>query len=223
MPSGSTATPRQPEQTGDRDAAPAVVAGGRPDRAMTGRVELPGDEPRRQASVGGEHLVRADHRERSPSATTIVASTPVSSRAARRDRARRRRRPGSRRCTSARGTGSADRAASAPTPASALARWAERGRGRKLAERRQSHADSRSPATVRSRARVSTTWLLAVELVVSTPPPETRPSPRLGTSRHGAFGASSHRRSVDPRIVGPAFAAFGQVDGLFPRLHDRSD
>ena len=47
----------------DRDAAPGVVAGGRPDRPMAGGVELPGDDTRRQAGIRGEHLVGGDHRE----------------------------------------------------------------------------------------------------------------------------------------------------------------
>ena len=50
-------------QPADGDAAAGVVAGARPDRPVTGRVELPGDHPRRQAGVRGEHLVRGDHRE----------------------------------------------------------------------------------------------------------------------------------------------------------------
>ena len=47
----------------DRDAAAGVVAGARPDRAVAGRVELTGDDARREAGVRGEHLVRGDHRE----------------------------------------------------------------------------------------------------------------------------------------------------------------
>jgi hypothetical protein len=47
----------------DGDAAPAVVAGRRPDRAVARRVELPRDDARHQAPVRGEHLVGADHRE----------------------------------------------------------------------------------------------------------------------------------------------------------------
>ncbi len=47
----------------DRDAPSAVVAGGGPDRPMMCRVELPGDDPGSQATVGGEHLVSVDHRE----------------------------------------------------------------------------------------------------------------------------------------------------------------
>ena len=47
----------------DRDSAPAVVARGRPDRAVARRVELPGDDPRRQAAVSRQHLVGVDHRE----------------------------------------------------------------------------------------------------------------------------------------------------------------
>ena len=53
-------------EPGDGHAAPAVVAGGRPDRAMHGRVELPGDDARRQTAVGRQHLVGADHREPVP-------------------------------------------------------------------------------------------------------------------------------------------------------------
>ena len=47
----------------DGDAAAGVVAGGRPDGAVTGGVELAGDDARREAGVRGEHLVRGDHRE----------------------------------------------------------------------------------------------------------------------------------------------------------------
>ena len=47
----------------DGDAAAGVVAGARPDRPVAGGVELAGDHPRREAGVGGEHLVGADHRE----------------------------------------------------------------------------------------------------------------------------------------------------------------
>ena len=57
---GDAAAAHQPR---DRHAAAAVVAGRGPDGAVAGRVELAGDEPRREAPVGGEHLVRADHRE----------------------------------------------------------------------------------------------------------------------------------------------------------------
>ena len=57
---GDAAAAHEPR---DRDAAAAVVAGRGPDRAVARRVELPGDDPRREAAVGGEHLVRADHRE----------------------------------------------------------------------------------------------------------------------------------------------------------------
>jgi len=51
------------EDARDRHAAPAVVAGRRPDRAVAGRVVLPGDDARRQAAIRRQHLVRADHRE----------------------------------------------------------------------------------------------------------------------------------------------------------------
>ena len=47
----------------DGDAATGVVAGRGPDRAVAGRVELAGDDPRREAGVRGQHLVRGDHRE----------------------------------------------------------------------------------------------------------------------------------------------------------------
>ena len=47
----------------DRDATAGVVARRRPHRAMTGRVELTGHHPRRETRIGGEHLVRGDHRE----------------------------------------------------------------------------------------------------------------------------------------------------------------
>ena len=51
------------QDAGDGHAAPAVIPGRRPHGAVTGRVELPGDQARHQASVGGQHLVRIDHRE----------------------------------------------------------------------------------------------------------------------------------------------------------------
>ena len=57
---GDAAAAHQPR---DRDAAAAVVAGRWPDRALPRRVELACDEARREAAVGGEHLVGPDHRE----------------------------------------------------------------------------------------------------------------------------------------------------------------
>ena len=51
------------EDAGNRDAAAAVIAGRRPDRAVVRRIELPGDQPRHEAGVGREHLVGADHRK----------------------------------------------------------------------------------------------------------------------------------------------------------------
>ena len=51
------------ENARDRNAAAAVVAGRRPDRAVVRRIELPGHQARHQAGIGGEHLVRADHRK----------------------------------------------------------------------------------------------------------------------------------------------------------------
>ena len=51
------------EEARDGDAAPAVVARGRPDGAIARRVEPPRDEPGHEAPVGGEDLVRADQRE----------------------------------------------------------------------------------------------------------------------------------------------------------------
>ena len=51
------------EDAGDGDAAAAVVAGRWPHRAVVRRIELSGDQARHQAGIGGEHLVRADHRE----------------------------------------------------------------------------------------------------------------------------------------------------------------
>ncbi len=47
----------------DRDAAPAVVAGGRPDGLVRERVESTRDQSRDEAGVGRQHLVRGDHRE----------------------------------------------------------------------------------------------------------------------------------------------------------------
>ena len=47
----------------DGDAASCVVAGRRPDRPVTGGVELPGHDPRCEAGVRSEHLVGRDHRE----------------------------------------------------------------------------------------------------------------------------------------------------------------
>ena len=51
------------EDAGDGDAAPAIVAGRRPDGAVARRVELAGDDPGRKAAVGRQHLVGADHRK----------------------------------------------------------------------------------------------------------------------------------------------------------------
>ena len=51
------------EQAGDRDAAAAVVAGRRPDGPVGGGVEPARDQARRQAAVGGQHLVGSDQRE----------------------------------------------------------------------------------------------------------------------------------------------------------------
>ena len=48
---------------GDGYPAAGVVAGRGPDRPVRGRVELPGDDPRGQAPVRRQHLVRPDHRE----------------------------------------------------------------------------------------------------------------------------------------------------------------
>ena len=47
----------------DGDAATGVVARRRPDGPVMGGVELAGDDPGRKAGVGGQHLVRGDHRE----------------------------------------------------------------------------------------------------------------------------------------------------------------
>ena len=47
-----------PEQLRDRDASPAVVAGRRPHGPLPGGIELPADESRDQAAVGGKDLVR---------------------------------------------------------------------------------------------------------------------------------------------------------------------
>ena len=47
----------------DCHTATRIVTRGWPDGAMLGRVELPGDDARRQAGVGGQHLVCGDHRE----------------------------------------------------------------------------------------------------------------------------------------------------------------
>ena len=52
-----------PHDARDRDPAAAVVPGRRPDRLVPGRIEPSGDQPGDQAGIGGEHLVRADHRE----------------------------------------------------------------------------------------------------------------------------------------------------------------
>ena len=52
-----------PHDARDRDPAPAVIASGRPDRLVARRIEAAGDQPRDEAGIGGEHLVRADHRE----------------------------------------------------------------------------------------------------------------------------------------------------------------
>ncbi len=51
------------EDVGDGDAAAAVVAGRGPHRALARRIETARDEARGEAGIGGQHLVRADHRE----------------------------------------------------------------------------------------------------------------------------------------------------------------
>ena len=51
------------EDAGNRDAAAAIIAGRRPHRTVLRRIELPGDQPRHQAGIGGEHLMGADHRK----------------------------------------------------------------------------------------------------------------------------------------------------------------
>ncbi len=51
------------ENAGDGHAAAAVVPGGWPDRAIAAGVESSGDQPRHQARIGCEHLVRGDHRK----------------------------------------------------------------------------------------------------------------------------------------------------------------
>ena len=103
----------------DRHAAAAVVAGGRPHRALARRVEAAGDQARRKAAVGRQHLVRVDHRE-------AVAERDDDRRRHAGQRlgehhVRGHRRPGRcarRRCTSARGRGCSASAASGSTPAS---------------------------------------------------------------------------------------------------------
>ena len=107
MPSGRIATPRLRHDPADGDAAAGVVAGRRPDRPVAGRVELAGDDARREAGVGGEHLVGGDHREAVAEHDDDRALDAGQARwAARRGRARR---PGRRRgrCTSGRATGCA--------------------------------------------------------------------------------------------------------------------
>ena len=47
----------------DRDATARVVPRRRPHRPMARRIELPSHHPRSETRVGGEHLVRGDHRE----------------------------------------------------------------------------------------------------------------------------------------------------------------
>ena len=51
------------QQPGDRHAASTVVAGRGPDRAVTRDVEGSGQQAGNEASIRGQHLVGADHRE----------------------------------------------------------------------------------------------------------------------------------------------------------------
>ena len=51
------------ENTGNRNAAAAIIAGRRPDCTVVRRIELPRDQPRHEAGVGREHLMGADHRK----------------------------------------------------------------------------------------------------------------------------------------------------------------
>ena len=51
------------QNLGDRHATAAIVARGRPHRALAHGIEPPRHQPRRQTGVRGQHLVCADHRE----------------------------------------------------------------------------------------------------------------------------------------------------------------
>ena len=93
----------------DGHAAAAVVAGRGPDGALAGGVELAGDDARRQAAVGGDDLVRVDHREAVAEQDDDGRRRRRSARAAgRRARAGPAGRVSLVGCTSAPGTGCAD-------------------------------------------------------------------------------------------------------------------
>ncbi len=62
-PLGQDGHPAAAHQPGDRHPAAAVVPGRGPDGPVPGRVEPAGDDAGHQARVGGQHLVRPDHRE----------------------------------------------------------------------------------------------------------------------------------------------------------------
>ncbi len=57
---GHTATPEHPRY---RHTATTVIARRRPHRPVRHRIEVAGDQPGHQAAVGGQHLVRVDHRK----------------------------------------------------------------------------------------------------------------------------------------------------------------
>ncbi len=54
------------ENAGDGDAAAAVISGRRPDGAIMRRIEMSGHQTRHQTGIGGQHLVRPDHRKAPP-------------------------------------------------------------------------------------------------------------------------------------------------------------
>ncbi len=64
MPAGRTAAARQPRMREIATAAAAIIAGRGPQRRrLPRRIEAPTDEARREAGIGGEHLMGRDQRK----------------------------------------------------------------------------------------------------------------------------------------------------------------
>ena len=153
---GDATTPQEPR---NRDAPATVVARGGPHGALPGGIELPADESRDQAAIGGEDLVRPNEWKAVPECHDDRWRRRPSARGeARRGQGRRPAPRGSRRCTSAPERGSVDepRPARLPTtpdgpcagsgPGSQAGRTSEARRGRREADRSFAGGLERRPA-----------------------------------------------------------------------------